>query len=186
MASSSAALHFTVWNSLSLNLGQGVFEALPIFACWAGGSQPYPIIWLSYVCWGSEVGSHSKHLISRVNSLAVGQVFLLLLLLFLVSVLQLCHLLSVEQASRTTVPRTLDAPRGYLLFCLRSSPPFLCTSSQGCLALPRESKGFCFVFLSFFCKVSEFSSAKSSVDFIEVPSASNTSEPGTVKQCKQL
>lgn len=112
--------------------------------------------------------------------------FFLLLLLFLVSVLQLCHLLSVEQASRTTVLRTLDAPRGYLLFCLRSSPPFLCTSSQGCLALPRESKGFCFVFLSFFCKVSEFSSAKSSVDFIEVPSASNTSEPGTVKQCKQL
>lgn len=80
----------------------------------------------------------------------LGKFFLLLL--FLVSVLQLCHLLSVDQASRTTVPHILDAPSGYLLFCLRSSPPFLGTSSQGCLALPRESKGFCFVLLSFFVR----------------------------------
>lgn len=29
----------------------------------------------SYVCWGSEVGSHSKRLFSQINSLAVGQVF---------------------------------------------------------------------------------------------------------------
>lgn len=181
MASSSAALYFTFWNSLSLNLGQGVFKALPIFVCWAGGSQPFHIVWL-FICVLGIWGWISQQALVQPDQLpGCWASVLLLLLLFLVSVLQLCHLLSVEQASRTTVPRTavISYSLCVLLHTSRVPPPGMPSPAKR-----EQMVWFCFAL--FFCNVSEFSSAKSNVDFIEVPSASNTSEPGTVKQCKQL